>query len=69
MGGGPLWGSEECGMIMGEEEKNSVYCHRVTGQRGADEGVGHRERARTRFGGEFGLAEAALCKTSNCYHS
>jgi hypothetical protein len=26
MGGWPLWGGEQSGVIMGEEEENGVYC-------------------------------------------
>lgn len=63
-------GSEEGGMVMGEEEEKCVYCHRATCQRAAHKGGKNREKEPcTGFGGEFGFAEAALYKTSHCYYT
>lgn len=43
MRGGSLRGSEEGGMIMGEEKEKGMYCHSMVCQRGADEGGGNGE--------------------------
>lgn len=62
MGGGPLRGREESGVVMGEKKKEGVYCVSGQGQRGLIMVWGETEKRPYRIRRRFQIRGSGLIK-------